>query len=131
MGAAIGTFKGAEAIRVPRTRFAPVKTCDDLLAVRSDAYVLTKDYTVRLDPARYAIPPSITLDPAHYRLVDEMEARFPFGPPSLQGCERLIVRGDVRFGRDVVVTGSVELVNRHQHQMGVKDGTVLTGNYSL
>ena len=43
MGSAIGVFPGARAIRVPRSRFAPVKTTDDLLAVRSDAYVLTED----------------------------------------------------------------------------------------
>ena len=38
MGAAIEVFEGARALRVPRTRFAPVKTTDDLLALRSDAY---------------------------------------------------------------------------------------------
>merc|ERR1719394_2020991 len=41
MGAAISAFPGASAILVPRTRFAPVKTTNDLLALRSDAYVLT------------------------------------------------------------------------------------------
>ncbi len=39
MGAAIELFDGAGAIRVPRSRFAPVKTTDDLLGVRSDAYL--------------------------------------------------------------------------------------------
>src|SRR6187200_67201 len=41
MGAAIDVFDGARAIRVPRRRFAPVKTTSDLLALRSDAYELT------------------------------------------------------------------------------------------
>src|SRR3954451_1065691 len=40
MGAAIQVFEGARALSVPRTRFAPVKTTDDLLALRSDAYRL-------------------------------------------------------------------------------------------
>ena len=40
MGAAIECFADAGAIDVPRTRFAPVKTTADLLAVRSDAYRL-------------------------------------------------------------------------------------------
>jgi hypothetical protein len=31
---------------VPRTRFAPVKTCADLFVLRSDAYVITEDATV-------------------------------------------------------------------------------------
>merc|ERR1712039_425836 len=38
MGAAISCFEGASALLIPRTRFAPVKKCDDLLALRSDAY---------------------------------------------------------------------------------------------
>ena len=38
MGAAIDVFEGARALRVPKSRFAPVKTTDDLLLVRSDAY---------------------------------------------------------------------------------------------
>ena len=35
MGAAIECFKGATAIVVPRTRFAPVKKCNDLLLSRT------------------------------------------------------------------------------------------------
>ena len=40
MGAAVGVFDGARPLRVPRTRFSPVKSTEDLLALRSDAYVL-------------------------------------------------------------------------------------------
>ena len=47
MGAAIGVFEGAAALRVPRTRFAPVKTTNQLLVVRSDAYALADDWTVQ------------------------------------------------------------------------------------
>merc|ERR1712224_324660 len=43
MGAAIECFDGATAICIPRTRFAPVKKCNDLLLLRSDAYVTTED----------------------------------------------------------------------------------------
>ena len=47
MGAAIGVFDGALPVRVPRSRFSPVKTTEDLLALRSDAYVLADDARVR------------------------------------------------------------------------------------
>ena len=50
MGAAIGVFEGARALHVPRRRFAPVKTTNDLLALRSDAYVLRDDRRVELAP---------------------------------------------------------------------------------
>ena len=47
MGAAIGSIPGARAVHVPRSRFAPVNTTDDLLVVRSDAYELTDDGQMR------------------------------------------------------------------------------------
>jgi len=46
MGAAISVFEGAGAIRVPRQRFAPVKNTNDLLAVRSDCYILTEQFQI-------------------------------------------------------------------------------------
>jgi len=127
MGAAIALFEGAAALRVPRTRFAPVKTTDDLLAVRSDAYVLTADYQVIPNPARTLGSIVISLDPTHYRLIDEMAARFPFGPPSLVTCERLTIRGDVRFDRDVICRDVVEIVNESERQAEIPDGAILSG----
>ena len=38
MGSAIECFDDAGAVVVPRERFAPVKTCNDLFVLRSDAY---------------------------------------------------------------------------------------------
>lgn len=126
MGAAISVFDGARALRVPRDRFAPVKTTDDLLAVRSDAYVLTEDSEIRLHPDR-AAPPTVALDPAWYRLVPGLEARIPQGPPSLRRCASLKVRGDVTFGRDVRCEGDVEVVGPG----AVPDGTLLAGRVEL
>jgi UTP--glucose-1-phosphate uridylyltransferase len=99
MGAAIGAIDGAGALRVPRTRFAPVKTTNDLLVVRSDAYVLSDD-DARMEPAPERAgmdPPVVDLDPRFYKLLPDFEARFPSGPPSLLRAERLVVRGDVVF----------------------------------
>ncbi|MBK8165620.1 MAG: UTP--glucose-1-phosphate uridylyltransferase [bacterium] len=109
MGAAITLFPGAAALRVPRARFAPIKHTSDLLVVRSDCYLLEPDYRVVPNPARTLPPPVVELDPAHYRFVDDLERRFPAGAPSLIGCRRLVVRGDIRFGHGVVLKGEVEL----------------------
>src|SRR3954451_18085408 len=110
MGAAIDVFDGARALRVPRTRFLPVKTTNDLLALRSDAYVLGDDANVRPAPEREGADyPLVDLDPDHFKLLPDFEARFPGGPPSLVACERLSVAGDVRFGRGVVVRGAVRI----------------------
>jgi len=117
MGAAISVFDGAGALRVPRSRFAPVKTCNDLLGVRSDAYLLTDDWQVVLSPRRRFGVPVIDLDPRYYKLIDQMESRFPYGPPSLIDCERLTIKGDVRFSPGVVCRGDVEVVNDGDGQM--------------
>jgi UTP--glucose-1-phosphate uridylyltransferase len=126
MGAAISCFPGARAIRVPRSRFAPVKTTADLLAVRSDAYVLDDAFHVTPAPDRMAGPPDITLDPAFYTRVDDFESRIP-EPPSLRECVSLAVRGDVRFGRGVTVRGRVVVEARPGETLRVPDGAVLEG----
>jgi UTP--glucose-1-phosphate uridylyltransferase len=120
MGAAIGVFEGAGALRVTRNRFTPVKTTSDLLVVRSDAYRLGEDWTV--STARDQ-PPVVSLDPDYYKLMGDFEPRFPSGPPSLIDCERLDVRGDVTFGSDVVVRGAVKVEGPRR----VADGEVLEG----
>ena len=111
MGAALGSIEGAEAIAVPRSRFAPVKTTNDLLVVRSDAYALREDdFRLELAPERrQPAPPVVDLDPDHYRLLADFEARFPAGPPSLVHADRFAVRGDVTFGAGTVATGTTEI----------------------
>ena len=127
MGAAIGVFDGARAVRVPRRRFAPVKSTSDLLAVRSDAYVLTEQAHVELAPERHDAPPTVELDSRFYKLLPDFEARFPAGPPSLLACDRLTVVGDVLFGREVVARGSAVVEHADDDQLQLADGTVLEG----
>jgi UTP--glucose-1-phosphate uridylyltransferase len=126
MGAAIDVFDGARALRVPRRRFAPVKTTSDLLALRSDAYVITEDARVEPADGRDG-PPVIDLDDEYYKLLADFEARFPAGPPSLVACDRLTVAGDVAFGAGVVVRGAVTVEHDGDGQLRIEDGTVLEG----
>ncbi|MFN8465744.1 MAG: UTP--glucose-1-phosphate uridylyltransferase [Caldilineaceae bacterium] len=77
MGAAIAVFEGAQAMRVPRSRFAPVKKNSDLLVIMSDAYRLGEDYRLALAPERAEEPPVVTLDDRYYQLYDAMIQRFP------------------------------------------------------
>jgi len=121
MGAAIGSIGGARAIAVPRTRFAPVKTTDDLLVVRSDAYELTGAGELR--PAYDGVGPVVSLDKKYYKLLPDFDQRFPAGAPSLRNCRRFEVDGDVTFGAGVVATGDVRVTGpRH-----VADGEKLGG----
>ena len=109
MGAAIGSFQAARLLLVPRTRFIPVKTTDDLLVLRSDVYSLDPGGVVAPLPERAEALPLVELDKRYYRVIDEFERRFPAGPPSLREADRLVVDGDVCFGAGVIVRGSVEL----------------------
>jgi UTP--glucose-1-phosphate uridylyltransferase len=107
MGAAISSIPGARAVHVPRSRFAPVKTTDDLLVVRSDAYQLTDDGQMR--PGFDGPGPVVTLDPQFYGLLPDFEQRFPAGAPSLRRCRRFAVDGDVTFGAGVMAVDDVHV----------------------
>ena len=122
MGAAVGVFDGARALRVPRTRFAPVKTTSDLLVLRSDAYELTGDARLVLAESRSEAP-LVVLDDAYYKRLRDFDERFAAGPPSLVAADRLKVVGDVRFGAGVVVRGSVTV----EGPADLDAGTVLEG----
>ncbi len=118
MGAAIGSVEGARAIEIPRTRFAPVKTTDDLLVVRSDAYVL--DPGGEMIPEFTTTPPVVSLSKEFYKLLPDFDARIPVAP-SLKECTSLEVDGDVTFGKNVVVRGDVKIAGPKT----VPDGEVL------
>lgn len=105
MGTAVEVFDGAQAIVVGRDRFRPVKTTNQLLVLRSDAYALTDDARLRL---RREPEPVVTLSEP-YRPIDGLDARLPAGPPSLLEATSLDVRGDYTFGARVRVTGDVVL----------------------
>merc|ERR1740117_1226308 len=121
MGSAISCFPGASALRIPRTRFAPVKKCDDLIALRSDAYVLTEDFRIELAAARAGVPPTIKLDDL-YKFVDAMDTLIPNGVPSLIGCSSVKIEGSMEFAAGVVVKGDVKFVNKNSEKKTIAAG---------
>jgi UTP--glucose-1-phosphate uridylyltransferase len=102
-----------------------VKTTNDLLTVRSDAYLLREDGRVELAAERDRRVPVVDLDSDWFKLLRDFEARFEHGPPSLVACDRLTVEGDVAFGRDVVVRGDVRVDNDGDSQLRIHDAAVL------
>ena len=122
MGAAIECFPGASAVVVPRSRFAPVKTCADLFLLRSDAYALQEDSTIALAPG-VAAAPLVKLDDAHYKLVDQLDALVS-APPSMRQCTSLTVKGPVAFSVDgVVLKGAVTFTAAGPEPAVVPSGT--------
>ncbi len=106
MGTAIEVFEGSRALHVPRSRFRPVKTTNELLLLRSDRFAL--DEASRVVTRTDTPDPGIDLD-RHYADIVAFDERFPAGPPSLVGCTSLTVRGDVTFGAGVVCVGDVRI----------------------
>ncbi len=132
VGLAISAFDGAQAIQVPRDRFLPVKRCNDLLALRSDAYRLDQRGRIVLDPRRGTGPfpagaPHVELDDRFYQFIDQIEKRFPHGPPSLLRCRRLSVTGPFTFGASVTVEGEVTLTNDSDIPVAIPDHATLSG----
>ena len=92
-----------------RDRFLPVKTTNDLLLLRSDAYTA--------GAGRHA-PAGQRPDSAASSWTRASTGRSPTstrasptGRPSLRAATRLAVGGDWTFGRDVVVVGDVALAD--------------------
>lgn len=125
MGSAIECFEGALAVEVPRSRFAPVKTTADLLALRSDAYEVLPDGQVRLRAERNGVPPDISLS-GEYKLVDSLDA---LGVPSLIQCRSLKVSGLVTFEDGVVLEGDVAFENHQSERKAIPAGVYNNGNY--
>jgi UTP--glucose-1-phosphate uridylyltransferase len=125
MGSAIHSFQDARLLCVPRTRFVPVKTTNDLLTLRSDVYTIGEGMIVDPVPERAGRLPFVDLDSRYYKVLDEFDRRFPDGAPSLRDADRLVVHGDVTFGAGVVVRGEAEL--DADQPVRIEDGTVLGG----
>lgn len=124
MGSALAQFQGAQAMRIPRDRFIPVKKCNDLLLLWSDVYELSEAYLPRLADA-IANPPLILLDDAHFTLIGDLRQRFPHGAPSLAAASSLHVIGDVHFGRNIIVRGHVHITHADAEPLYIPDDAAL------
>ncbi len=111
MGAAISCFPQAAALEVPRTRFAPVKKCNELLLLWSDFFELSKEGKIHPNPARRRGDIVIKLDDRYYSKIDQLEERFPQGAPSFLECDSFTVEGDVIFSCPVKMKGTVKIIN--------------------
>jgi len=125
MGAAISLFEGATAVKVPRSRFFPVKTCNDLLAVQSDCFIFSKEKKLIPNPDRKFDSIKIHLDPKYYGKIDLFNERFKYRVPSLVNCEALTIEGDVFFEKNIIIKGRVVIKNSGTSRAVVKEGSII------
>ncbi|KAJ3047536.1 UTP-glucose-1-phosphate uridylyltransferase [Rhizophlyctis rosea] len=123
VGAAIKHFKGAHGVNVPRSRFLPVKSTSDLFLITSDLYRLNHG-ELTMNPARiFNSVPLVKLGD-HFKKVGHFTSRFQ-GPPHILELDHLTVTGDVTFGHDVVLQGTVIIVANHGERIDIPSGAIL------
>lgn len=127
MGAAIALFDDSVAINTPRSRFIPVKSTNDLIALRSDRYEISPENILTLtNEAAGGAGINIKLN-KNFKRIDDFEKRFPYGVPSMLECTSLILEGDFIFGKNIRLIGDVKLSNTTGNQIHIPDNTVLQG----
>lgn|ERR1712050_155700 len=123
VGAAIKNFEGAIGINVPRSRFLPVKKCSDLLLIMSNLYSM-KSGTLTMNPLRaFANVPLIKLG-TQFNKVKDFLKRFESIPDILE-LDHLTVSGDVNFGKNVVLKGTVIIIANHGDRIDIPSGAIL------
>lgn len=133
IGSGISSFKNSLAVKVPRTRFLPVKKTNDLLLVQSNLFI-EKNGILRMNPDRqFAGLPLIRLG-ENFTTVEDYQKRFQ-GIPDILELDLLTVVGNVFFGKNIVLKGNVILVCDGE-ALNIPDSAelenkVLTGNIQL
>ncbi|KAI0093184.1 UTP-glucose-1-phosphate uridylyltransferase [Irpex rosettiformis] len=104
-GDAIQFFKNGHGVNVPRSRFLPVKSCSDLLLIKSDIYRIQHGQLVINEQRMFESTPVIKLGD-HFKKIAQFQKRFKKIPKILE-LDHLTVTGDVSFGRNVTLRGTV------------------------
>ncbi|KAI1828974.1 hypothetical protein DTO027I6_10241 [Penicillium roqueforti] len=122
VGAAISHFKNAHGVNVPRRRFLPVKTCSDLMVVKSDLYRLEHGQLV-MDPNHVGGVPVIKLG-SDFKKVSDFHKRVARIPHIIE-LDHLTVTGPVNLGRNVTLKGTVIIVASDGSTIDIPHGSVL------
>jgi len=123
-GAALKNFDGALGVNVPRSRFLPVKKTSDLLLVMSNLYGLNNGSLEMSAKRLFPTVPLIKLGDTHFAKVRDFLRRFETIPDILE-LDHLTVSGDVTFGRNVSLRGTVIIIANHGDRIDIPSGAIL------
>ncbi|KAG8000329.1 UTP--glucose-1-phosphate uridylyltransferase [Nibea albiflora] len=123
VGAAIKCFDNAMGINVPRSRFLPVKTTSDLLLVMSNLYSLDAGSLTMSPKREFPTTPHVKLG-SSFTKVQEYLTRFESIPDMLE-LDHLTVSGDVTFGKNVSLKGTVIIIANHGDRIDIPAGSML------
>ncbi|KAK8082331.1 UTP-glucose-1-phosphate uridylyltransferase [Apiospora saccharicola] len=122
VGAAIRHFRNAHGVNVPRRRFLPVKTCSDLMLVKSDLYAL-KHGQLQMSASRFGDAPLIKLG-GDFKKVSDFQKRIA-SIPKIVELDHLTITGNVNLGRGVVLKGTVIIVATEGSTIDIPPGSIL------
>ncbi|XP_057315409.1 UTP--glucose-1-phosphate uridylyltransferase-like isoform X1 [Hydractinia symbiolongicarpus] len=123
IGAAIKSFNKSIGVNVPRSRFLPVKTCSDLFLIMSNLYTIDNGTLMMNQSRQFSTTPLIQLG-HFFKKVKEYLHRFVNIPDILE-LDHLTVAGDVTFGRNITLKGTVIIVANHGDRIDIPSGAIL------
>ncbi|KAK2707496.1 UTP--glucose-1-phosphate uridylyltransferase-like isoform X2 [Artemia franciscana] len=135
VGAAMKSFDNGIGLNVPRSRFLPVKKTQDLLLVKSNLYHF-KNGSLTMNPLRsFPSTPLVKLGDNHFAKVAEFLRRFETIPDVLE-LDHLTVSGDVTFGRNVSLKGTVIIIANHGERIDIPscallENKIVSGNLRI
>lgn len=124
VGAAMKSFNGCIGINVPRRRFLPVKKTSDMLLVMSNLYKLSNGHLLMSPDRLFPTTPLVKLGDRHFAKVNEFLKRFA-SIPDILDLDHLTVSGDVTFGRNVILKGTVIIIANHGDRIDIPSGAIL------
>nr|AAD04164.1 UDPglucose pyrophosphorylase [Gracilaria gracilis] len=129
IGAAIGYFNNACGVNVPRSRFLPVKSTSDLMLIQSNMYNL-KSGSLVMNPARqFTTTPVIKLGKEFKKVAQYLERLGSI--PDILELDHLTVSGDVYFGANTTLKGTVIVVANPGNTIMIPEGSVLENKVVL
>ncbi|VDL81478.1 unnamed protein product [Schistocephalus solidus] len=133
-GAAIKSFERPMGLRVPRSRFLPVKVTSDLMLLMSDLYIWRSGQLLPSPLRNFPTLPIVKLG-KHFEKMRDFEKHMS-KVPSMIELYHLTVSGNVTFGKDVVLKGTVIIIAQDNEQIDIPNGSVLenkvvTGNLRI
>lgn len=123
-GAAMKYFDRAIGINVPRHRFLPVKKTSDLLLIMSNLFSMSHGCVTMNSQRAFPSLPLIKLCDSHFAKVREFYSRFA-SIPDLIELNHLTVSGDVTFGKNVSLRGTVIIIANHGERIDIPSGSIL------
>jgi len=125
---AINCFEKSIAVVTPRYRYQQIKTTSDLFLLQSNVFVFDRGSYLSLNPKREQLGfpdlPSVRFDYEHFGKLSQYQNRFK-SMPNVTELDYLNIAGDVIFGYNVTLKGTVIIVAETGSKIIIPDGSVL------